>query len=132
MGPLSPAEGSSASLGECSPVCLLCWHAIEPHEPVTVVALGGDRISSIAIEPGLAGRRDVAHQICVVLDDAAELTRAERRIALLAARGARNHAIAEEVGVSPSTVGRCLSRVYRKLGISGRGALHTRPSEPDR
>ena len=51
------------------------------------------------------------------------LTPAERRIALLVARGSRNDAIAGELGVSAKTVEWHLSNVYRKLGVGSRTEL---------
>ncbi|MCF3131913.1 AAA family ATPase [Streptomyces olivochromogenes] len=54
---------------------------------------------------------------------AAALTQAERRVALLAAQGRTNRAIAEELFVELRTVELHLSRTYRKLGITGRAGL---------
>ncbi|MCU1686834.1 MAG: LuxR family transcriptional regulator [Amycolatopsis sp.] len=51
------------------------------------------------------------------------LTCSEHRIAELAARGLTNQLIAEKVDVTPRTVEKHLTSVYRKLGVSGRGAL---------
>lgn len=51
------------------------------------------------------------------------LTRSERRVADLAAAGATNREIAQELFVTTKTVDSHLTRVYRKLGISGRGEL---------
>ncbi|MBN0047096.1 helix-turn-helix transcriptional regulator [Streptomyces actuosus] len=54
---------------------------------------------------------------------AAALTRSERRVALLAAQGRTNRAIADELFVELRTVEMHLSRTYRKLGITGRAGL---------
>lgn len=51
------------------------------------------------------------------------LTRREREIATLAATGARNSEIAEQLHVSVRTVETHLHRIYRKLGVEGRGEL---------
>jgi DNA-binding CsgD family transcriptional regulator len=58
----------------------------------------------------------------------ARLTPTELQIANLAQAGLTDKAIAEELFVSPRTVGNHLSRVYHKLGISGRDEL--RVSKP--
>ncbi|WP_086829439.1 AAA family ATPase [Allokutzneria sp. NRRL B-24872] len=51
------------------------------------------------------------------------LSEAERRTADLAARGHSNSEIAEELALSRRAVELNLNRVYRKLGLSGRGEL---------
>ncbi|MDJ0460170.1 LuxR family transcriptional regulator [Streptomyces sp. H27-C3] len=54
---------------------------------------------------------------------AGPLTGAELRVAVLAAEGRANRAIAEELAVTPRTVELHLTKVYRKLGIRGRPQL---------
>jgi DNA-binding CsgD family transcriptional regulator len=51
------------------------------------------------------------------------LTPTEQRIAALAAAGATNREIAQALFVTPKTIELHLTNVYRKLEISGRGAL---------
>jgi DNA-binding CsgD family transcriptional regulator len=51
------------------------------------------------------------------------LTRREREVALLAVRGLSSQTIADTLCVSVRTVDTHLTRVYYKLGISGRGQL---------
>jgi DNA-binding CsgD family transcriptional regulator len=51
------------------------------------------------------------------------LTASERRVADLAAEGYRTAEIAQALFVTRKTVETHLGRVYRKLGISGRGGL---------
>jgi DNA-binding CsgD family transcriptional regulator len=55
-----------------------------------------------------------------------ELTRAEERVALLAAEGRSNKEIAAELFVSVKTVEKHLSRAYAKLGVHSRGRLAQR------
>jgi DNA-binding NarL/FixJ family response regulator len=50
------------------------------------------------------------------------LTASELRVARLAARGASNPEIAQELYVSLKTIETHLSHVYSKLGLSGRGS----------
>ncbi len=52
----------------------------------------------------------------------AALTAAERRVARLAAEGASNGAIAQDLYVSTKTVETHLSSAYRKLGLTGQGS----------
>lgn len=54
------------------------------------------------------------------------LTATELVVADLAARGKRNHEIADELGVAPATVERHLAHVYGKLGVRSRAELITR------
>nr|ACJ60944.1 VEG2 [uncultured soil bacterium] len=51
------------------------------------------------------------------------LTRAELRVAALAAEGCVNREIAERLYITPSTVEQHLTRVFKKLGITGRDSL---------
>lgn len=55
----------------------------------------------------------------------APLTRAELRVAELAAQGRVNREIAEQLFITPSTVEQHLTRVFKKLGITGRDFLPT-------
>jgi DNA-binding CsgD family transcriptional regulator len=54
------------------------------------------------------------------------LTETERRVAELAATGRTNREVAQELFMSPKTVGANLERVYRKLGIKSRAELGAR------
>lgn len=58
------------------------------------------------------------------------LTRREREVALLAARGLSNRDIAERLTVSARTVENHLARVYLKLGVHGRDGLTAGLSSP--
>ncbi|MGV4988336.1 AAA family ATPase [Streptomyces sp. NRAIS4] len=69
-----------------------------------------------ALDSGGPGARDVAAL-------AVRLSRAERRVALLAAGGVTNRVIAERLRVTASTVEQHLTRVYRKLGLGRRSEL---------
>ncbi|MBA2348351.1 MAG: helix-turn-helix transcriptional regulator, partial [Solirubrobacterales bacterium] len=54
---------------------------------------------------------------------AAVLTASELRVARLAAQGATNRTIADELVVTPHTVRFHLANVYRKLAVAGREEL---------
>lgn len=58
--------------------------------------------------------------------DTAELSEAERRVAELAAVGLSNRQISGDLYVTVSTVEQHLTRVYKKLGVAGRGGLAAR------
>jgi len=70
------------------------------------------------------------------------LTARELQIAVLIAQGFDKKAIGRRLGISSFTVGTHLSRVYAKLGLTGRAALaarivgsvalHRRPANPAR
>ena len=62
--------------------------------------------------------------------DAGELTRAERRVAELAAQGLTNKEIAQRLVVTVSTVEFHLSKTYAKLGIRSRAQLAARLAPP--
>ena len=59
-------------------------------------------------------------------DRYAPLTPAELRVAALASRGYVNREIAERLFITPSTVEQHLTRVFRKLGVTGRDFLGDR------
>lgn len=56
-------------------------------------------------------------------DQTPELSRAERKVAMLAALGHTNRAIGRRLYITVSTVEQHLTRVYRKLGVNGRTDL---------
>jgi DNA-binding CsgD family transcriptional regulator len=56
----------------------------------------------------------------------AELTKTERRIASLAARGQTNQEIAARLLISPKTVEWNLTKIYRKLRVRSRTELAAR------
>ncbi|MEX2624097.1 MAG: LuxR C-terminal-related transcriptional regulator [Acidimicrobiia bacterium] len=59
------------------------------------------------------------------LADVVPLTRREREVALLAARGMTSKDIADRLYISVRSVDNHLSRVYTKLGVTGRSELST-------
>ena len=61
------------------------------------------------------------------LEQPLPLTRREREVANLAARGLSNHEIAERLVISARTVGNHLQRAYAKLGVRGREELRRVP-----
>jgi DNA-binding CsgD family transcriptional regulator len=60
------------------------------------------------------------------------LTETERRVAMLAATGRTVRHIGDELFISPKTVEANLTRVYRKLGLSGRAELARWAAEAER
>jgi DNA-binding CsgD family transcriptional regulator len=67
----------------------------------------------------LRGQRQLSRED----DEDAGLTTTERLVVDLVAGGHRNKEIAERLGVGPRTIEKHLTRVYRKLGVSGRPEL---------
>ena len=60
---------------------------------------------------------------------ALELTPRERQVAELAASGASNRMIADQLGLSSRTVENLLQHAYEKLGITSRAELSQRLRE---
>lgn len=98
----------------------------------------GDAITLLRPAEEYAGRHDLrpllgrirrllelaGEQPRVLCADALDtLTRAERRVAVLASRGLTNREVAEELVVTVKAVEWHLSHIYRKLGIRSRTAL---------
>jgi ATP/maltotriose-dependent transcriptional regulator MalT len=76
----------------------------------------------------LLGRCEgVRTSVLADLEEALPLTRREREVATLAARGLTNKQIAERLVVSERTVGNHLYSVYAKLGVNGRDDLRRLP-----
>jgi DNA-binding NarL/FixJ family response regulator len=71
----------------------------------------------------LVGLCEGARTPALALMTAVPLTRREREIAVLAARGLTNKEIAESLVISVRTVDNHLSNAYAKLGIATRGEL---------
>ncbi|MEU6782913.1 AAA family ATPase [Nonomuraea angiospora] len=78
------------------------------------------RASGVAAAPAQA---DPPAELTAQADPLAELTAQQRQIVRLAARGLRNREIAEQLMLSPRTVGSHLYNVYPKLGVSSRHQL---------
>ncbi|MFD8702715.1 AAA family ATPase [Kitasatospora sp. NPDC059648] len=76
-------------------------------------------------EPNAPGHEPTPQQ------DAASLTEAENRVALLAAHGHTNREIASKLYVTVSTVEQHLTRIYRKLNVKRRRDLPTKLSASD-
>ncbi|WP_117208643.1 LuxR C-terminal-related transcriptional regulator [Allorhizocola rhizosphaerae] len=74
-----------------------------------------------ATEP--AARYKIVDRYADCLD---QLTLAERQVALLAAKGSTNRAIARELSITVSTVEQHLTRAYRKLRVTGRNELRVK------
>ena len=74
-----------------------------------------------ALSPSIA-RRIMEHfsHAGPAAESSAELTSREREVLALISRGLRNIDVAEQLGVSGSTIASHLKSIYRKLGISSR------------
>jgi DNA-binding CsgD family transcriptional regulator len=66
----------------------------------------------------------------LALDESDGLTKREREVSQLAARGLTSKQIAGRLGISPRTVDNTLRRVYAKLGVTNRRQLPDRRVEP--
>lgn len=76
--------------------------------------------------PDLAGAEPgVSHQGPTVANRIFELSRAEQRVALLAAEGYTNRQVAKKLFITVSTVEQHITRIYRKLGVNRRTELAT-------
>jgi DNA-binding CsgD family transcriptional regulator len=97
----------------------------DAHEPLRRAAELADACGARALRTravdGLAALGDRPRKL--MFSGAESLTASERRIAELAARGASNREIAQDLFVTPKTVENHLGRVYMKLGIKGRREL---------
>jgi two-component system response regulator DevR len=82
---------------------------------IRVAARGG-----ALIDPLVAER--VIHWATRVSPPAGVLTPALLRVLRLVSRGCSNEEIARTTGLAPYTVEKYLSRIYRRLGVSGRAA----------
>jgi non-specific serine/threonine protein kinase len=66
-----------------------------------------------------------------------KLTRREREVALLVARGLTNRQVAQELSISERTSANHVAKILKKLGLSSRTqiarwATESQPSAPDR
>ena len=64
-------------------------------------------------------------QLAREIEELRRLTDQERRIAMLAAEGRTNKEIAQILFLSPRTVSSHLYKIFPKLGVTTRSALHT-------
>ncbi|MGW4243014.1 response regulator transcription factor [Nocardia sp. NPDC004722] len=74
----------------------------------------------------MAQRRLAGHQTA---SGATTLSKREREVAALAARGLSNKDIAAQLHVSHRTIEDHLSRILRKLGLTGRAGIAHRLAE---
>ncbi|MFJ9182531.1 AAA family ATPase [Streptomyces anulatus] len=77
-------------------------------------------VQQLVDKPSLVEPADPAKQPVTQADS---LTEAERKVATLAARGHTNREISKELFITMSTVEQHLTRIYRKLVVTGRAAL---------
>ena len=139
-GPLLPfLANATAALGRndaaaldelattASELGLRLWSAELAGRAADAWATAGDQRAATASQRASAQARNgvvEASTPALARTQAVEpLTRREREIARLAATGARNNDIAEQLHVSVRTVETHLHKIYRKLGIGGRSEL---------
>ncbi|MCQ9709717.1 LuxR C-terminal-related transcriptional regulator [Streptomyces albidoflavus] len=106
------------SLGELDAARAVSWRAAQEAKFCRSTAGGSvppDRAAPAPVARPGGGEPDRG--------EAPVLSDAEGRVALLAARGFSNRDISEQLFITVSTVEQHLTRVYRKLGVSGRRAL---------
>jgi DNA-binding CsgD family transcriptional regulator len=77
--------------------------------------LDGEAVAAVLAAAGHRVRRRPAPP--------AGLTPREVEVLILLSRGCTNRAIASELSISPKTVGSHVEHIYRKLGVSTRGAV---------
>jgi HD-GYP domain-containing protein (c-di-GMP phosphodiesterase class II) len=97
-GPLTPAQRAEAL-----------------HSEATAGRLDGEAVGAVLAAAGHRIRRRPAPP--------AGLTPREVEVLVLLSRGRTNKAIAAELSISPKTVGSHVEHIYRKLGVSTRGAV---------
>jgi DNA-binding CsgD family transcriptional regulator len=78
---------------------------------------------SVAKQCGVTPTATRPMDIEPVTEQTSALTHAERRVAVLAARGHTNREIAQQLFVTPSTVEQHLTKVFRKLDVKQREEL---------
>ena len=83
----------------------------------------GSAVSAVALAEALAARSGARTPALAIAARPLPLTRREREIVVLAARGLSNKSIAERLTVSVRTVEGHLYRATHKLGVSERAAL---------
>jgi len=89
---------------------------------VRLARVGGRRMSVVAFLSVMPGSGAPVESEAIL----AGLTRREREVAELAARGMSNSEVARELGISAETVKQHLTQVFKKAGVDGRAALAAR------
>ncbi|MFD5159716.1 AAA family ATPase [Streptomyces hawaiiensis] len=82
-----------------------------------------DRLVPASSGDDCGGRKPESGERAEGAGTSAVLSKAEQRVARLAADGLINREIAERLFITPSTVEQHLTRIYQKLGVRGRAAL---------
>lgn len=100
-----------------------------------VLTLAADGFGSLGAQPWEARARNelraAGAAVKRIADPAVALSAQERTIAELAAAGRTNKQIAEQLYLSPRTVGAHLYRIFPKLGVASRAALSSALKELD-
>jgi DNA-binding NarL/FixJ family response regulator len=104
------------------------------HERAQIVARIGPECRRLVWAAGLpssspAPRPSAAHHAAAIAGDAAPLTRRERDVAVLVARGLSNRRIAEELVISERTAANHVEHMLSKLGFHARAQIATWATE---
>jgi DNA-binding CsgD family transcriptional regulator len=120
------AEGLERAANEFARIGALLFAAEAGTEAAQLHGRAGNRRARAACERQASdwlGKCEGARTPAVSLAATVTLTRREREVAALAARGVPSRAIAERLHINVRTVGNHLQRVYDKLGVSSRSGL---------
>jgi DNA-binding CsgD family transcriptional regulator len=129
------AHGLERAAAEFARIGALLFAAEAGTEAAQLHGRAGNRRARAACERQAGdwlGRCEGARTPAVSLAETISLTRREREVAALAARGVPSRAIAERLHINVRTVGNHLQRVYDKLGVSSRtGLAEALGTDPD-
>jgi DNA-binding NarL/FixJ family response regulator len=124
----SPSDGAAVDAlnAGCAAYCHAYSDAATLQQVHQVVALGHVWVGKSIMQKLLSRARDTAQAVAPQADWHGPLTEREREVAILAANGASNLAIARDCTISERTVKAHLGAVFAKLNITDRLQLALR------